>query len=122
MPTESGDAGAGPRARLPDVIRIESQTDGVRVHLQVPSDLAWFAGHFPGRPVLPGIAQVGWAIAFAREHFGYAQDPLGLDRIKFLETVPLEVPLVLELHRNTNSVDWMLTGDGRTCSSGRIRF
>lgn len=32
----------------------------------VPPTLAWFKGHFPGRPVVPGVTLVGWAVAEIR--------------------------------------------------------
>jgi len=35
------------------------ETDGdCRAVVRVPADSPWFDGHFPGRPVLPGIAQL----------------------------------------------------------------
>jgi len=50
----------------------------------VAPELAVFDGHFPGRPILPGIAQVDWAIAWGRERFGVVADFVRLDALKFL--------------------------------------
>lgn len=122
MPTDTRATGTGDRGRLPRLTGIEALTDGARLHLEVPADLAWFAGHFPGEPVLPGIAQISWAIQFARELLGHAHDPVSIERVKFLATVPLEVPLILELHGDASVVDWLLAGAGQTCSRGRLRF
>lgn len=43
---------------------------GCDARIKLPSDSRWFDGHFPGNPVLPGIAQLGmvadllsWALA-----------------------------------------------------------
>jgi 3-hydroxyacyl-[acyl-carrier-protein] dehydratase len=31
----------------------------MKAHIRVPADSPWFDGHFPGAPVLPGVAQLG---------------------------------------------------------------
>ncbi|QKJ86714.1 hydroxymyristoyl-ACP dehydratase [Paramixta manurensis] len=33
--------------------------------LQVNADLFWFQGHFPGQPLLPGVAQLDWVLHYA---------------------------------------------------------
>lgn len=33
--------------------------------LYVHPGLRWFVGHFPGRPILPGVVQIGWAVGCA---------------------------------------------------------
>lgn len=60
---------------------------GERLELAVPPDSAWFRGHFPGLPILPGVAALGWAIAAARLVFGYQRDPQHIERLRFQRSV-----------------------------------
>jgi len=61
----------------------------------VTSSEPWFAGHFPGRPVLPGVlmteafAQLACIVAMASqpEHQGREVYLLGLDRVRFRKPV-----------------------------------
>lgn len=48
--------------------------------LAIPADGPWFEGHFPGRPILPGVAELALAIAALREETG---KPLPLQGIAF---------------------------------------
>jgi 3-hydroxyacyl-[acyl-carrier-protein] dehydratase len=42
------------------LINIEkSDSDQIVAEIQAPADSPWFSGHFPGHPILPGIAQLG---------------------------------------------------------------
>lgn len=53
----------------------------------VHPDLRWFSGHFPGRPILPGVVQIDWAarhgtrLGFDERRFA------GLSGIKFAAPV-----------------------------------
>jgi predicted hotdog family 3-hydroxylacyl-ACP dehydratase len=47
--------------------------------IEVPSGGAWFEGHFPGRPILPGVAE----LALAAHALGQAGKPLSLQGIAF---------------------------------------
>ena len=109
-------------ARLPELNGSEPLSDGVRLHLEIPPGLVWFRGHFPSRPVLPGVAQIAWVVSCSRDHFGFGHDPVSIARVKFLETVPLEKPLTLELHRKSNQVAWELLTDEALLSRGRLVF
>lgn len=90
------------------VDRITSLTPGVsaRGEWHLTGDEAFFAGHFPGRPTLPGVlmveslAQLG-AVAVLRDERYAGKLPLfgGIDRARFRrqvlpgETLELEVTL-----------------------------
>jgi 3-hydroxyacyl-[acyl-carrier-protein] dehydratase len=51
--------------------------------VRVPEESAWFAGHFPGDPILPGIAQLGMVHEMAGRALGERFRLSGLSRIKF---------------------------------------
>ncbi len=121
MRAESG-APSPTATRLPQLNASESLPDGTRLHLAVPPGLVWFEGHFPSRPVLPGVAQIAWAIHYARRHFEFTHDPSRIERVKFLEPVPLEEPLQLELHREGDRVTWEFSAGDTLLSRGRLAF
>lgn len=37
----------------------QSDLNEISAEIRVPPDSPWFDGHFPGKPILPGIAQLG---------------------------------------------------------------
>ena len=48
----------------------QSDSDVLLIKVRVTADSPWFSGHFPGEPILPGIAQLGMvfdAVAKAAE-------------------------------------------------------
>ena len=62
----------------------EQQEDGVlTLELQVPPELAYFAGHFPQAPVLPGAVQVAWALALAAQRLGTPARCRQMEALKF---------------------------------------
>lgn len=58
--------------------------------LYVHQDLRWFAGHFPGRPLLPGVVQIDWAVSQG-ERLGF-----GADRFTGWTGVKFPTPLLPE--------------------------
>lgn len=82
-----------------------SKTDGaLLLELKVPPDMAEFAGHFPGQPVLPGVLQIHWAVQLASrcidEFKGAAiKSPTfcGMQGIKFNSMVQPGAQLMLSL-------------------------
>ena len=57
--------------------------------LEIPPGGAWFAGHFPGRPILPGVAELVLAVdALARE----TGHPIALRGIAFARLRQLVLP------------------------------
>lgn len=108
--------------RLPVVVELTDSPDSACLSLEVPADLVWFDGHFPSAPILPGVAQIGWAIAYARERFGLDADPTRIERVKFLHTVHPRERLTLELKREHSAVRWRFCAAETLLSQGRLLF
>lgn len=53
------------------------------LELQLDAGLAVFDGHFPGTPILPGVAQLDWAVRFAREVFAMPPRFVRMEALKF---------------------------------------
>jgi 3-hydroxymyristoyl/3-hydroxydecanoyl-(acyl carrier protein) dehydratase len=46
-----------------------SEENEISAEIHVPSDSPWFDGHFPGVPILPGVAQIGMVFdAISKAH------------------------------------------------------
>jgi 3-hydroxymyristoyl/3-hydroxydecanoyl-(acyl carrier protein) dehydratase len=49
----------------------------------VPIDSLWFSGHFPGNPILPGVAQLEMAATTIARSYGKNLYVARLSRVKF---------------------------------------
>ena len=94
----------------------------------------WFQGHFPARPIMPGVlilealAQAGGLLAYASEPFDASSSLmyfLGIDKAKFRRPVTPGDRLDLQveiLHHRTNV--WKFKGeasvDGTLCASAEL--
>jgi 3-hydroxymyristoyl/3-hydroxydecanoyl-(acyl carrier protein) dehydratase len=79
------------RPDIRSIQHIEETTGAVKtavVHLALPADHGAFAGHFPGRPILPGVVQLDWAVQLAAICFGYEYRPARRLRVKFNRIIP----------------------------------
>ncbi len=78
----------------------EADANTARALLFVPPELPCFRGHFPNRPILPGVLQLDWAVELAdalwpkqtrADHFA------GLARLKFKAPVEPGAMLAIRL-------------------------
>lgn len=72
--------------------------DGEQAELLLRLDpaLFWFRGHFPAQPILPGVAQVDWALRYCRELLGLDERFSGIENVKFQR--PVKPGQTLRLH------------------------
>lgn len=87
--------------RLPEWHRVsDGIPDGAAVfRTTLNPRLAWFNGHFPELPILPGVAQITMAASLARSEFGI-DAPLGAVRqLKFKAVTTPGMTMLLELVR-----------------------
>jgi 3-hydroxymyristoyl/3-hydroxydecanoyl-(acyl carrier protein) dehydratase len=65
-------------------------TKEIEASVHVPVDSPWFQGHFPGEPILPGIALVHMAEQAILQHTrdaGEKIQPYALRRVRFIQPV-----------------------------------
>lgn len=54
------------------------------IHFTVPLDHPAFAGHFPGKPILPGVVLLDVALQTIADASGIALDTCMINSVKFL--------------------------------------
>lgn len=92
--------------------------------LTAPLNLFYFDGHFPGAPILPGVVQIDWVIAFGRRCFDLPPVFIGMQALKFQQVIPPGLPVTLELiHEQAKScLTFKLSSLAGQHGSGRILF
>ncbi|MFJ5257981.1 AMP-binding protein [Pseudomonas sp. NPDC088414] len=111
-----------PRPKTPEVLE-QLETDGEwSLQLSVPPDLAYFSGHFPKAPVLPGVVQVEWALNLGRQLLDLPGKFAGMEVLKFQQLVRPgdEIQLHLRFDPERSKLYFAYRNDTATCSSGRI--
>ncbi|WP_460097678.1 AMP-binding protein [Pseudomonas sp. H3_C08] len=111
-----------PRAKAPEVLEQVETTGEWSLQLSVPPDLAYFSGHFPKAPVLPGVVQVEWALNLGRQLLNLTGPFAGMEVLKFQQLVRPgdEIQLHLRFDPERGKLYFAYRNDTATCSSGRI--
>lgn len=106
----------------------------VRGHKCVAYNEPWFPGHFPQRPIMPGVlileslAQTGGVLAYASDPFDATNQLmffLGIDKAKFRRTVEPgdRLDLFVEVVHHRSNV-WKMRGqatvDGHLCAEAEL--
>lgn len=110
------------RPKAPQVFE-QVETDGQwSLQLLVPPDLAYFSGHFPTAPVLPGVVQVDWALSLGRQLMDLPPRFVGMEVLKFQQLMRPgdEIQLHLRFDRERGKLYFAYRNDTAACSSGRI--
>lgn len=115
-------AGARPRQPLTAPLQAAATADERRYRLEIPCDLAYFAGHFPTAPVVPGVAQIGWALSLAQRDLLPDLRFAGMEALKFQRLLrPGDVAeLALRWDGAKRKLYFSYTLDASPCSSGRV--
>ena len=117
---------ASERARpiQPQERLIEKSAERAVFELNAPRDLLYFDGHFSGRPILPGVVQVDWVIAYGRRCFDLPPFFRGLHAVKFFRLIRPEMPVVLELIHEMakSSLAFKITSQLGAHAKGQVIF
>lgn len=96
--------------------------DAAEAEIALPADHPAFAGHFPGQPILPGVAQLDWAITLATRAFRLPPQPAQHVQVKFTRLVTPGQTLTLRLDRAGDTIRFAYRVGDAVASSGRFRF
>jgi acyl-coenzyme A synthetase/AMP-(fatty) acid ligase len=92
--------------------------------LEIPDGLAYFDGHFPGRPIVAGVVLLHWAMLAAAELLDGAPCVTSIEALKFPSSLGPgdRFTLRVEINAAHSRVDFR-AGDGeRVYASGRCRL
>lgn len=64
-----------------------SEDGGVWAFVEIPAGSSWFSGHFPDKPILPGIAQLDLVRGLVAEVLGGTASIRRLTRIRFKKII-----------------------------------
>lgn len=103
---------------LPVIQQQDCIADNARVVFTADAMLEYFAGHFPGFPVLPGVVQVGWSREFSDRLFGGRHTIKGMRRVKFMRLITPGIPVTLELSREDGRIAFHYYDSDGSFSSG----
>ena len=76
--------------------------EGLAAEIRVAPDSPWFDGHFPGRPVLPGVAILSMVFEMVRRAALEQDRPVrisGIRRVRFRKPVRPDERLSIEICR-----------------------
>ncbi|UCZ82017.1 AMP-binding protein [Pseudomonas sp. L5B5] len=110
------------RPQHPEVLERVQHEGEWRLQLAIPPDLAYFSGHFPQTPVLPGVVQVDWALALGQQLLELPGRFAGMEVLKFQQLVRPgdRIQLNLRFDAQRQKLYFAYLNDGAPCSSGRI--
>ncbi len=108
-----------PRSRL-----LERDAEHALFELIAPADLIYFDGHFHGQPILAGVVQVDWAIAFGRRCFALPPQFRAIQMLKFQRLIEPDTPFRLDLAYQPASatLSFRISTALGTHGSGRLLF
>ena len=88
---------------------------------QVPADHPAFAGHFPGRPIVPGVVLLDRAILFADQLLGQPVLQWQIGNAKFFSPVGPDEALVFALEpKASGAVAFTVRTGERNVASGSL--
>jgi 3-hydroxymyristoyl/3-hydroxydecanoyl-(acyl carrier protein) dehydratase len=101
--------------------RVRSATSA-ELDLVIPHDLRYFRGHFPGAPIVPGVVQIKWAVAFARALLRAGRGFAGMKTVKFLEVMQpgTAATLTLDYAAASGELRFKFESAGARYSNGKL--
>ena len=94
--------------------------NGEPIALSIPADHPAFAGHFPGRPIVPAVVLLAEALAAIEGESSGVRGPLTLTNAKFLLPVGPDTPLTLSHRATANGWQFEIRSGEQLVASGLL--
>ena len=109
---------------LPAIINDKRDGNQLVLELEIPAELFQFRGHFDELPVLPGVAQLDWAVLFAGEKLAVDLAITEVTQLKFRALIKPNTRLTLNLvyQPERNRVSFEYRDQERVFSSGFLKL
>jgi len=98
-----------------------SDKNEIAADVRVPSDSPWFHGHFPGEPILPGVAQIGMVIDAIRQAQNQDLKVSGVRRVRFKQIIRPDDQLKIiaaPLKQNAGAYSFQILVEDEVACSG----
>ncbi|HWZ48508.1 MAG TPA: AMP-binding protein [Herbaspirillum sp.] len=113
-----------PRPTMPNITLCRQDARHVVLELHIPADLLYFDGHFDTQPILPGVAQLNWAIVLGHRYFDLPPVFKTVHTLKFQKIITPDSTVMLELQHEPSkaALHFRLYSAAGQHASGRIVF
>jgi acyl-coenzyme A synthetase/AMP-(fatty) acid ligase len=112
------------RPERPTPVWLQRGATQAQLELELDPALVVFDGHFPQVPILPGVAQLDWAVRFGREVFALPPRFLRMELLKFQRVARpgMRIRLHLEWLVEKSALAFRYESEHGPHASGRVVF
>lgn len=101
----------------------QSASNEISANVEIGPDSPWFSGHFPGDPILPGIAQLGIIFEAIEQSSNQKLVVSGFSRVKFNQGIRSQDQLrvvITPVEKNAGSYSFRLMAEEELACRGMI--
>lgn len=107
---------------IPKLTLLDRTENTLSCNLYLTDNSLCFAGHFPTRPIVPGVIQLGWALQFGKDLGLPPENFLGISRCKFMAVIEPFTTITLTLRREQSRLNFTLESEEHVHASGTLTY